>query len=223
MKNYQILFFTVMISVFNLNVFSQTGSEYFPLTIGNHWVYEYVATGKQAEIPKKDEIYIEAADEQFGENGYRLKNTAVQNGKTSNSYSWYRKDNEGNIIYCALGSSPVIILINWDPPIIMISNNSTKIDASWEHFLELHHDDYPDSTFYEKTTFTVDSISETITVPAGTFNNCLKIRGIHTNGEGDTLRVFYTYYAEGIGKILHILESPQKSAFRSELVEYSVK
>ena len=212
-----------MISVFNVTAFAQTESEYFPLTIGNHWIYEYVAAGNQADVPQRDEIYIEAADEQFGENGYRLKNTVVQNGKTSTSYSWYRKDNEGNILYCALGSSPEMILIDWDPPFIMVSSNPTKIGASWEHVIELHHDDYPDSTFYEKTTFTIDSNSETITVPAGTFNNCIKVRGIHTNGEGNTLRVFYTYYAEGIGQILYILESPRESAFRSELVEYSIK
>ena len=97
------------------------------------------------------------------------------------------------------------------------------LGASWETGYELHNDAYPDSIFFKKTRFSVESISETVTVPAGIFNNCIKIRAVHTNSSGNKLRVFYRYLAQVIGETLSIMEIHKEEVRRSELIDYSIK
>ena len=71
--------------------------------------------------------------------------------------------------------------------------------------------------------YSVESISETVTVPAGTFNYCLKIRLVITNASGDTTQTNSYYYAPGIGEVLNTLWIPgfEKDA-EFKLIEYNL-
>jgi len=122
-----------------------------------------------------------------------------------------------------LGASPELILIDWEPPIIIISYDAMVKGASWENTLFFQHADIPDSTDYEKWQHIVESTSETVTVPAGTFSNCIKVRATTIKSHDNIQRIYYQYFAKGVGVILSLYEVPKETAFRRELIEYSVK
>ena len=69
-------------------------------------------------------------------------------------------------------------------------------------------------------TYRVESIQESVTVPAGTFDNCLKIKFIFKNYEGNIANKLDMYYAKGVGRVMTVREKPVETALRGELIEY---
>ena len=71
--------------------------------------------------------------------------------------------------------------------------------------------------------FKVESISESVQVPAGTFYDCIKIKLIVTNMSGDTTQFNHYYYAEDVGEVLNICWSEWSGDMQLELTEYNVQ
>ena len=95
------------------------------------------------------------------------------------------------------------------PPLPWLPNEIVNVGYTWEF-------DFPEAGGH--FIFSVESISETVQVPVGTFNDCTKLQVIVTDAMGDTTRIGYYYYAQDVGDILNTAVQN----FRFELVEYSV-
>jgi hypothetical protein len=68
--------------------------------------------------------------------------------------------------------------------------SNPKVGATWEINI-----DATDVQF--KYTYTVESVNETVTVPAGTFKNVIKVKIVSNYGTS------YHYYAPGVGEIVY--------------------
>ena len=201
---------------------AQTGTDYYPLNIGNYWIMESSSGGKNADPPLRTKTEVECIEKKNGLEVFRIKSCSIIKNEPSISYQWLRTDDIGNVIYCSLGAhSPEMVLIDWDPPMIILPGDVSE-GSYWDYTMEYQSDDYPDSTLYETTRYVVKSTTETISVPAGTFNDCIKVRGISTFCDSENIRIFYHYYAKGVGQVLfHSMES-KKEAYRIMLVEYHI-
>jgi hypothetical protein len=70
----------------------------------------------------------------------------------------------------------------------------------------------------------VESDSETVQVPAGTFPRCVKIKMVVTDTNGDTTQVNHYYYADGVGVVVNIGSSlGLGEEMRLELIDYSIQ
>lgn len=69
-------------------------------------------------------------------------------------------------------------------------------------------------------TFTIESVDQTITIPAGTFKNVVEVRTTVKGEEGYTT----SYFAKGVGQILReSVDSNSKKTIRYELLELTKK
>ena len=214
---YLIILFVTLTS----SVFAKSIDTYYPLNVGNYWVYEEYHKGEKAVTTKTKEE-IEGTEVKNEQKLFRVKSTRISQNETFISYYWYKKDANGNITNCSLGASPELILIDWEPPIIIISYDAMVKGASWENTF-ISESDIPDSTRLVKWQHVVESISETVTVPAGTFSNCIKVRMTNIKGHVDAQSIHYHYFAKGVGVILCFSEGSEGTTYRRELIEYSVK
>jgi hypothetical protein len=63
---------------------------------------------------------------------------------------------------------------------------------------------------------------ETVTVPAGTFEDCLKLKTVITTPQGDTTQISTFLYGEGVGEVVNDSWNPWYGDMRLELTEYRV-
>lgn len=64
----------------------------------------------------------------------------------------------------------------------------------------------------------LDSISDTVTVPAGTFNDCIKVIYTAKTNKGETTKI--SWYAKGIGRVKTIITWPENTKYISQLQSY---
>ena len=69
----------------------------------------------------------------------------------------------------------------------------------------------------------IESLTETVQVPAGTFNDCIKMKLIIVDTSGDTSQISDYYYAQGVGTVLNKGWGTWSDDFQFELVEYYVQ
>lgn len=101
----------------------------------------------------------------------------------------------------------------FDPPLLWVPNEIVNVGYTWEV-------DSPEfGTHWEHS---VESISETVQVAAGTFHDCIKVRSTATDLSGDTTEISYQYYALGVGEVLTVTVFSEDETGRFELVEFSV-
>jgi hypothetical protein len=102
----------------------------------------------------------------------------------------------------------------YDPPIRWIHTGMSEAGFSWEF-------DAPEMGGHHY--ITLESTTEAVQVPAGTFYNCVKLRQIIISSEGDTVQNQDVYYAKGIGEVLKLgwSEWVGETAFR--LIDYSIQ
>ena len=208
----------------NSVIHAETFPDYYPLSVGSTWTTKYTPIGRNAGPSSMSIQLIDV----IGEDGLigMKSSTDVQSYSTP-TYGWYKKDVNGDVFYCKVGldPDPTMILAEWNPPIFVIDASELKKGGSWEYQEELLQAVSPDSTVSVTVTNTsiVDSVNETVTVPAGTFTNCIKVRFTAITNLGDTTRVSTSFYAPGVGSVLSIHDYPEDQASRTELIEYTIK
>jgi len=102
----------------------------------------------------------------------------------------------------------------FSPPVTWIPNKALVAGTSWE--LYTHR-------FGGTLLFNVESISETVQVPAGTFTNCLKIKLTITGTEQEPSQTSYSYLAKGIGEVLNKGWGYWEGNSQFELTDYYVQ
>ncbi|MFC1552067.1 hypothetical protein ACFL6P_05815 [Candidatus Latescibacterota bacterium] len=230
MKRYNLL---LIFFLFSLNVNAQTATDYYPLSVGSMWITKYIHTGCNAEPSSMSKQRIDF----IGEDGLiGMKSSSEAQSDFPASCGWYKKDMNGDVFFCKTGVYPnptivkfkfdvPMVIMEWNPPILIIDASEMKKGGSWEYQDEQFRTVSPDSTVKVTITNTsiVDSVNETVTVPAGTFTNCIKVRGTAITSLGDTTGVSTSFYAPGVGRVLCIDDNPEDQASRAELIEYVIK
>jgi len=199
------------------NVLAQTASDYYtPLSIGSHTTLHTTSVGTSSGWAYRITSYtFEGADFISGRQYFREKARDImdESGDTDVfRIIWLRKDSVGNV---ALGA-------------INTSNESSNIDSAmivdagnWfpnEFLTKGYSRTYPYGNLSYQDS--VLSVTETINVLAGTFNNCLEIRVTHFDSTGAAVFREYQYYASGVGMVKNVRTLPDNQANTSELVGY---
>jgi hypothetical protein len=202
MKNSLLLIALVLMTT--TIVSAQHASDYYPMQVGNYWIMrcdtllgEYNPTIFREDVEDIDLIL----DEEY----FRIKHSVI-NGFDWSSYFWMWIDSTGICIKAQGDTSAVDFAIIHDTPLLWMPNEMINVGFTWEW----------DSLMFGYTyTYSIESVSENVQVPAGEFNNCIVIRSIRT----DTLENTMTqdaYYANDVGQILMI----DSRLGRFELIEY---
>lgn len=201
--------------VFAAGVFAQSGVDYFPMSVGNYW--EYTLSQKSDSLlagPTRREVAGFQAD---GERKvFSVTNEAAGQSK---AYAWFRVQPDGEVAMFSLSIGPDLgsSLMDFDPPVIILPGKPA-VGHTWEITLPNSKNEN-----YTAGTFRIESDREPVTVPAGTFRNCLKIKQILFDESGQETGVMYHYYARSVGNVLTEQTSPENKRYRSELNKYTVK
>ncbi len=194
--------------------FSQGASDYFPAHIGDYWVMhtdtmmgEYRPTTFRKEFDNIDLI--------LGDEYFRSQQIwSADNGSSTDTVHVWGRENPLGIVLGAFGTkSNIDSATIFDPPLLLFPNEIVNLGHTWEF-------DWPEGGGHYANS--VESISETVQVPAGTFNNCIKIRRLVTNLSGDTMSISNVYLAQNVGEVLSTSIFPPNGAYNFELMEYSI-
>ena len=165
-------------------------ADYFPLAVGNCWVYRpsYGNSGDRIDSIIGSETV----------NGVR---TYIWNRKEApdDNYDekrWIAKDASGLKVYKIWGNEgPISQAVTLDPPWVMLKFEPKK-DDTWIFEMDVDN-------VHFKVTYSIEAIDDVITVPAGSFNNCIRLRQLdETTIDGTTEYGYYRYwYAPNVGPI----------------------
>lgn len=194
---------------------AQTASDYYlPLRVGNYLQFH------TSEIPvgahwgaRTATQTIEGSDVISGRKHFREKDTEVMDGTLEThvyGVFWVRKDSVGNV---ALGAMSTTGSSNIDSA-TLVSGNLLHNEFLKKGYSRIGP--YADQTWQDS----VLSVTETVSGPAGTFNNCLKISNTHYDNTGTAVYREYHYYAYGIGLVKNVRTLPVEAAHTDELIRY---
>ena len=155
----------LIISLF-MSVAAVNAADYFPLSVGNRWVYfpSFGANGNRVDTITGEETIN-------GIHTYILNRQEAPDDNY-NEKIWIAADNTGVKAYKLWsneGPDPAIII---NPPWLTFKSNPNVGDTFIGEF-------EPYSGALYTVTSYIESVSETVTVPAGTFTNCVRIRTLH--------------------------------------------
>ena len=198
---------------FIFNISNVVAADYFPLSVENTWSYHpsYGDNGDRVDTIIGKEIvngihtYIwnrqEAPDDNYNEKRWIAKTNA--------EVKFYK-------LWANFGPDPALIL---NPPWLIIKSEP-KVDDTWIQELDIGNVHY-------KVTYLIESINDIITVPAGTFRNCVRIRQLSESTENSQTDYEYKkhWYAPNIGPIIYreYADSWQTVQINQELISYSIK
>ena len=209
-----------LLVLFSTFVSAMAEPDYYPLNVGNKWVYEYATIEGNTKCPETTISTVETLEIRDGEKYFGVKHESMGSEETSSSFAWLKKDIEGNTIYTSMGITPEMILIDWDPPLKLFPS-SIEPGTAWTQTIKQYNSEYPDSVFYDRTEYRVISNDQTVTVPAGTFNNCVGIRAIHIDSNQDTTDVHELLFAPDVGNVFR-RKTSDDGVDESTLTEYSI-
>ncbi len=198
---------------------AQVASDYYsPLHIGSYVKLHTVGIepGALGWAARSTTYFIEGSDSIFGRQYFREKGTEVldQNGEVNIfRVFWLRKDSVGNVALGAMStmsgssnidSATVVSIGNWFPNEFLTKGYSRRYpfgNQTWQD--------------------TVLSVTETVSVSAGIFNNCLEYSETHFDSTGKAVFREFQYYAHGIGMVKNVRTLPDSQTHTDELIEYS--
>jgi hypothetical protein len=201
-------FFLVSLFTFSFSLFGQTGAEYcMPLKIGNYLLYNTPSnnTGWGARTTRE---FIDGTDTIGGKLYYRQIGTETDfSGTDTFHVFWLRKDQAGNILMGAFseGDNTADSAMILDPPYPYFT--AQNLVPGYVLISEWGKD-------------SVMSKTETVQVPAGTFQNCIKIKKSSFDDSGKVRVNEYVYYAKNIGEVQYIRDVPADQAHTCSLTAF---
>ncbi len=207
-KHISILIFLLSFLTLNIVGCSKSGTDYIPLDEGRSWTYSLLTTNSFGE---KNTLSLTISNlEDRDLNGMRVKvQKSDINGQSS--FAFYVEDKNGIAVVAKQSMADTEPIIFSPPryeikyPIVQGINWRTRSEA----FLVSHND-----TLILKST--IESISEVITIPIGSFKDCVKIsrKGSIEQHYSEHIDVNeQDWYAPGIGCVKGI---------RTENITYSI-
>ena len=199
--------------------FAQEASDYYsPLYVGSYVKLHTVGIepGALGWAARSTTYFIEGSDSILGRQYFREKGTEVldQDGEVNIfRVFWLRKDSVGNVALGAMNistessnidSATVVSVENWFPNEFLTKGYSRT---------------YPNGN--QTWQDSVLSVTETVSVSAGTFNNCMEFSETHFDSTGKAVFREFQYYAYGIGMVKNVRTLPDSQTHTDELIEYS--
>lgn len=195
-------------------IYAQGAIDYYPLHVGDYWI-QYSDSVSGVYQPTTFRQEIEGTDLIMGEEYYRRSNRlAADDGSLEGKwYTWVREDSNGIVIGAFSDTSIVDSAAIFDPPLLWLPNEIVNVGHAWDF-------DAPEmgGHFF----FAIGSVSDTIEVPAGTFNDCIRIYGLIVDASGDSTQFSLFHYAPGIGEVSNNTYIVSGWYALLELTEYSV-
>ena len=191
-----------------------SAQSYNPLKIGNSWV-EQSDTMNGAYNPVTFTKTIPTTDSIGGEEYFQVYQK-MSGGSTGHWSAWERINSTGCIMG-AFGDSATGPTTPITPPLLVSPKDAVDSGTTWDFYSAIMGGHYH---------YLTEASNLTVTVPAGTFNNCLKFRLIvdTTSGGGgrDTTRIGYYYYAPNVGEIINQTIAPPSAVMDLKLTSYYV-
>jgi hypothetical protein len=213
MKNLAFLFLAFTVFVFACNCNDDDGptlitpaTEYLPLTVGNYWIYQWYKIDESGNETQHgnylDSIYI-SGDTVI--NGFTY---SIIKGKEFNApIERFYRDSSGYLV-SATNNIPLFSTIS--------TTEQLGIDTIFTETGPL-----------VMLAYSMQNPTPSITVPAGTFSNCLTTLTSLTSFEEDYeygVRNYPYQYAEGVGRVQHKISFYSSGEYyESRLVRYHVE
>ena len=183
------------------NFVTRIDNPYFPLTPGTTFIYE----GQTAEGFEHDEFVVTHNTRVIqGVTCVEVHDTVTLDGELAeDTLDWFAQDRDGNVWYFGENTHELedglittidgtfMAGINGDKPGIVMKAHPAIGDFYRQEFSLANAEDFAETV----------SLTETVTVPAGTFHNCLKSQET-TPLETDLLE--HKFYAPGVGNVLTV-------------------
>src|SRR5665811_125212 len=151
---------------------------------------------------------IEGTDSIAGHQYFQVKGAEAwgENGDVNVfMLGWIRRDSAGNVV----GLDSTMTLPTFFPNEFLTQGYSRTYGGACG-----------DQAGLKTCQDSVMSVTETVSVPAGTFANCLKISETHYDSSGTAIWHEYHYYAYGIGLVKDERTLPGNEAHTDVLTEY---
>ncbi len=183
------------------NFVARVDNPYFPLIPGTTFVYE----GHTAQGFEHDEFAVTRnARVIVGVKCVEVHDTVTLDGELAeDTLDWFAQDREGNVWYFGENTHELedglittvegtfMAGVNGDKPGVIMKAHPAIADFYRQEFSLANAEDFAETV----------SLTASVTVPAGTFHNCLKSKET-TPLEPDLLE--FKFYAPGIGTVLTI-------------------
>jgi len=225
-----VAFIVFALACFSCLLLSYNPEDYFPLQQGNEWTYAFTLNGNT--LPSL-EVFIDGTDLVNGVETIKYN----MSSPVPNEYDYfcYTIDSEGlkqhKWYWATFGTYSI-----FDSPRIEIPSNFKWGEVHEESLSYTTYNIDDNSlvgTFTGSETVTFESI-EDVTVPAGTFNNCLKVSIALAATLGDWTQGFdeILWLAHGVGMVKHHTTNYERNAPASddyevvithELTDYNVE
>ena len=206
--------FTIILIFSFLSIFADTFEDYYPLSVGDYWI-QHSDIWSGGNNPVTFTMENEAIDQIGGEDYVRKLNWLLWDDGSDEAiwYTWLRSSDEG-IILGAFGSS---VNINeatiFDPPILWFPNDMYNLGNTYEIVIPAMG-----GTF----SFITDQVGASVTVPAGTFDNCVVISLTIADSTNTITQENEYYFAYQIGEVRNYGWSAYAEYSELELIEYEV-
>jgi len=208
-------------------------ADYFPLATGNVWEYveTYDDTTKPAENTRHEVSGLETIQD-FDGNDVEVWVIANHPNVETDEVRVYYTADDGTVLRRIRqtvdgdGDGSIDKQQDYVPGITKMDRAHLNTGDKWNDSL-MRHTTYPsDSTAQQSSSqvlyeSTVVSIRETVTVPAGTFDNCIKVERVNVADGADQETKIY-WFAPGVGKIKEQTVGDLDTGKVEELTAYSV-
>jgi len=216
MKHYLLILTIFALLSLTNTIFSQTASDYFmPPVPGN-----YLNLRTNIQLPnstwgtRTTRYYFDETDFIFGHNYVRSVAVDIMDNAQSDSIAfqvvWLRQDSLGNISCAAM----------------IMNGNSKNLDSAtkiyppfgWfpNEFLTAGYSRLVGNQMKDS----VISVTESITVPAGSFSNCIEVCSMNLDSTGKITLRDYAWYAKGVGIVYEMRDIPANQVHTAELQSY---
>ena len=193
--------------------FAQVGANYYlPLKLGNH-ISLYSGGNNTTGYQARTATYsIEATDSIAGQQYFReVGRETGSNFSDIFRVQWLRTDSLGDVVLGAIATkdgstnidSATLVGLNWLPNQFLTKGYSRTFNLF--------------GTFVKDS---VISVSESVSTPAGTFNNCLDIKETITDSAGTTTRLENDYHASGIGLVNEVVTIGSEAPYTFALTTF---
>lgn len=195
---------------------NNTSPIYSPVTVGDKWTYNIDTT-----LGSNNYAYSQTAEIiSVNQSNYSMKLTT--SGSTDYTIHDYVFSNNtwGESLITSYHNGVGTIFFSCSPPSYNIPlSSSIGTSETYTSTCTMNTTGTP-TTGTSSTTYTITGI-ELLTVPAGTFDNCLKVEAI-TSGGSSTL-TSYSWYAPNVGLIKNLVTSVSSSMeMDMQLISFSV-
>jgi hypothetical protein len=210
------------------------GVSHFPLDAGHRWVYDVKTEWENNVVEHETRVLTtHGAQTLEGSSAFRRRSD-------SGVDYWLRADDSG--IYRVATKSDIDAEPKLDAAKRYVLKTPLAVGTGWQStttaYLLQRRQDFPREIRHTHPTvpmtYTIEAVGQALPTRAGTFNNCLRVKGVSTLrlyadpvvGWKDMLLQTTEWYCQGVGLVRLVREEPAQSTFLTggtqtlELVEW---